>query len=133
MCSSRPRLRRKLPPRSSGLALSFLGIVFSVCGCNFGTPPAPPGGGPALGAITGGNLPDQTKPAFAKAQPLKDSQKTVSTIAGDRLQVIPKSVVMTKQTESSPFRFAEIDKEAGIDFVHFSGMTDEKPFPTANG
>ena len=40
---------------------------------------------------------------------------------------------MSKQTESSPFRFAEIAKEAGIDFVHFSGMTDEKHFPTANG
>ena len=40
---------------------------------------------------------------------------------------------MSKQTESSPFRFAEIAKDAGIDFVHFSGMTDEKHFPTANG
>ena len=40
---------------------------------------------------------------------------------------------MSKQTESSPFRFAEIAKEAGIDFVHFSGMTEEKHFPTANG
>ena len=42
-------------------------------------------------------------------------------------------VVMSKQTESSPFRFAEIAREAGIDFVHFSGMTEEKHFPTANG
>jgi hypothetical protein len=33
----------------------------------------------------------------------------------------------------SPFRFAEIAKEAGIDFVHFSGMTEAKHFPTANG
>ncbi len=42
-------------------------------------------------------------------------------------------IVMSKQTESSPFRFAEIAKEAGLDFVHFSGMTEEKHFPTANG
>ena len=42
-------------------------------------------------------------------------------------------IVMSKQTESSPFRFAEIAKGAGLDFVHFSGMTDEKHFPTANG
>ena len=41
-------------------------------------------------------------------------------------------IVMSKQTESSPFRFAEIAKDAGIDFVHFSGMTEEKHFPTAN-
>ena len=40
---------------------------------------------------------------------------------------------MTKQTEPSPFRFAEIARQAGIDFVHFSGMTADKYFPTANG
>ena len=49
------------------------------------------------------------------------------------MQIIPKTIVMSKQPESSPFRFAEIAKEAGIDFVHFSGMTDEKHFPSANG
>ena len=32
----------------------------------------------------------------------------VSNIAGDRLTIIPSTVVLTKQTESSPFRFAEI-------------------------
>ena len=47
--------------------------------------------------------------------------------------MIPASVSLTKQTEPSPFRFAEIAKEAGIDFVHFSGMTEDKHFPTANG
>jgi enediyne biosynthesis protein E4 len=41
--------------------------------------------------------------------------------------------VLSQQTESSPFRFAEIARDAGIDFVHFSGMTAEKHFPTANG
>jgi hypothetical protein len=57
----------------------------------------------------------------------------VSTIAGDRVQTIPPPIILSKQTESSPFRFAEIAREAGIDFVHFSGMTEEKHFPTANG
>jgi enediyne biosynthesis protein E4 len=33
----------------------------------------------------------------------------------------------------SPFRFTEIARQAGIDFVHFSGMTEDKHFPTANG
>jgi hypothetical protein len=33
----------------------------------------------------------------------------------------------------SPFRFAEIAREAGIDFVHYSGMTEERYSPTANG
>ncbi len=53
-------------------------------------------------------------------------------IEGDRMTKFA-PVVMSKQTESSPFRFAEIAREAGIDFVHFSGMTEEKHFPTANG
>jgi len=54
-------------------------------------------------------------------------------VEGDRLAGIPAAaVVMTKQTESSPFRFAEIARASGIDFVHFSGMTRDKYFPTAN-
>src|SRR6185437_10495203 len=55
-----------------------------------------------------------------------------SGIEGDRMTSFA-PIVMSKQTESSPFRFAEIAKEAGLDFVHFSGMTDDKHFPTANG
>lgn len=34
---------------------------------------------------------------------------------------------------TSPFRFTEIAQRAGIDFVHFSGMTKDRHFPTANG
>ncbi len=66
----------------------------------------------------------------APTRPL-DGKKS-SSIAGDRIQTFA-PIVMSKQTESSPFRFAEIAKEAGLDFVHFSGMTEEKHFPTANG
>jgi hypothetical protein len=33
----------------------------------------------------------------------------------------------------SPFRFTEIGRAAGIDFVHVSGMTEAKHFPTAYG
>ncbi len=33
----------------------------------------------------------------------------------------------------SPFRFTQIAQKAGIDFVHFSGMTAERYAPTANG
>jgi hypothetical protein len=73
------------------------------------------------------------KPATATPSKQAETGKQVSTIAGDRVQSIPTSVVLSKQTESSPFRFAEIAREAGIDFVHFSGMTEEKHFPTANG
>ena len=39
----------------------------------------------------------------------------------------------TVPVADSPFRFAEIAGAAGIDFVHFSGMTEAKHFPTAYG
>ncbi|MGO9921319.1 MAG: CRTAC1 family protein [Isosphaeraceae bacterium] len=68
-----------------------------------------------------------------KEAPGQGDQAKMVQIEGDRLAVIPAPVVLTKQTESSPFRFAEIAQDAGIDFVHFSGMTDDKHFPTANG
>lgn len=35
--------------------------------------------------------------------------------------------------EPSPFRFVDIRPESGIDFKHFSGMTAEKHYPSANG
>ena len=55
-------------------------------------------------------------------------------ILGDRqIDFADEPVELSEQTEPSPFRFTEIAREAGIDFVHFSGMTAEKYFPTANG
>ena len=42
-------------------------------------------------------------------------------------------VRMSRQDQPSPFRFEDIAAEAGVDFVHVSGMTEEKYFPTANG
>ena len=35
--------------------------------------------------------------------------------------------------EPSPFRFEDVTKAAGVDFVNVSGMTPEKHFPSANG
>ncbi len=35
--------------------------------------------------------------------------------------------------EPSPLRFTNVAKEAGVDFQHVSGMTEERYFPTANG
>jgi enediyne biosynthesis protein E4 len=35
--------------------------------------------------------------------------------------------------EAGPFRFVDICPGSGVDFVHVSGMTAEKLFPTANG
>jgi hypothetical protein len=35
--------------------------------------------------------------------------------------------------EPAPFRFVDVLADSGIDFVHVSGMTSQKQFPTANG
>src|SRR5262249_10948408 len=41
--------------------------------------------------------------------------------------------ISTLSKDPTPFRFADIREESGIDFVHVSGATDEKHFPTQNG
>ena len=70
----------------------------------------------------------------AAAATLEPLVKLALAVEGDRQAgAVVAPTTMTRQTESSPFRFAEIAKEAGIDFVHFSGMTEAKHFPTANG
>ncbi|MGC8644579.1 MAG: hypothetical protein ACP5XB_32340, partial [Isosphaeraceae bacterium] len=45
----------------------------------------------------------------------------------------PLRVAMSRQDQSSPFRFEEITVQTGVDFVHVSGVTEEKLFPSANG
>jgi hypothetical protein len=37
------------------------------------------------------------------------------------------------EAEAGPFRFVDILPGSGVDFIHVSGMTAAKPFPTANG
>jgi hypothetical protein len=122
------------------IALLLLATITLLSGCESGPAASPlaappssadssavrgPNPAAGVGSTSGaGGIPGINQP---------DQSKMVSTIAGDRLSVIPTTVVLSKQPTSSPFRFAEIAKEAGIDFVHFSGMTGEKHFPTANG
>ncbi len=84
---------------------------------------------------------DAAATALAKpaTEPLKKSpvKKTpaqaVSGIEGDRVTVLSDIPTLSKQTASSPFRFAEVAGEWGVDFVHFSGMNEQKHYPTANG
>jgi enediyne biosynthesis protein E4 len=58
-------------------------------------------------------------------------------IPGDRGDIrvarVPMQVMMSRQEQTSPFRFEEIAAQAGVDFVHVSGMTEDKHMPTANG
>ncbi len=58
-------------------------------------------------------------------------------IPGDRGDIRvprgPRQVRMSRQEQTSPFRFQDITALAGVDFVHVSGLTEEKHFPSANG
>ncbi len=45
----------------------------------------------------------------------------------------PSPALTVAETAPGPFRFVDICPESGVDFVHVSGMTPEKLFPTANG
>ena len=72
---------------------------------------------------------DRASPARPpRAQPIADS---IAGVTGTEL--VSTRIVTARPQEPSPFRFAEIAHEAGIDFVHFSGMTEERYAPTANG
>ncbi len=99
----------------------IVGMNLCFAGCE-GTPEPSAGGGteplPRPGAVA-------TSKAVVppKAEAADDRR---SGFSKDR-------VTLTKQLHSSPFRFTERAKTAGIDFVHFSGMTDARHFPTANG
>ena len=107
--------------RRAGVFLILLALGLTPSGC--GAPN--PEGANTTGPTTALASSPPAAGASAKAKP---------AVVGDRLSsVSAEPVVMTKQTESSPFRFAEIAKESGIDFVHFSGMNADKHFPTANG
>ncbi len=58
-------------------------------------------------------------------------------IPGDRGDIRvargPMRVMMSRQPETSPFRFEEIAAQSGLDFVHVAGMTYERHMPAANG
>ncbi len=60
-----------------------------------------------------------------------------ASIPGDtgdiRISRGPMQAFMTRQDEPSRFRFAEVAKESGIDFVQVSGTTEARHFPSANG
>jgi hypothetical protein len=45
----------------------------------------------------------------------------------------PAPASTTVEAEPGPFRFVDVGPDSGVDFVHVSGMTPQKLFPTANG
>jgi hypothetical protein len=69
--------------------------------------------------------------AFARPTPAPVAASPVVSPAPKDLR--PVRANWTNPVPVSPFRFTEITREAGIDFVHVSGMTEAKHFPTAYG
>src|SRR5262249_5941629 len=54
-------------------------------------------------------------------------------IASSSRGLAPQRAGRSGQGASSPFRFTDVAREAGTDFLHVSGMTGDRHFPTANG
>ncbi len=85
----------------------------------------------------------EAKPSAVKASPAEAPPQTPEAkaesakpkIVGDRLsgKASTGAVTPAARQEPSPFRFTDITKESGVDFVHKSGMNEKKYFPTANG
>ena len=87
----------------------------------------------AIGCGTSGtsrDVPDETTPkagsgtqAKAPAKASTAKAKSSSRVLGDRMaNLAPMAPKLDLPQDPSPFRFAEIAREAGIDFVHVSGM-----------
>jgi hypothetical protein len=72
---------------------------------------------------------DRTSPGRAPTS--EPAANSIAGVAGAEL--VSTRVNTSRPQEPSPFRFAEIAQQAGIDFVHFSGMTAERYAPTSNG
>jgi len=113
---------RRSPRDPAGWAVRALGgLALLAAGC----------GAPAAVSPTKGYSPASEPPPVA-AVPIAGPER--AKVVGDRqADAGSRPAALSRQEEASPFLFAEIAKEAGIDFVHFSGMTPEKYFPTANG
>src|ERR1700722_19107167 len=127
MGSFRDFLRSKTSQWAAVVCCTIIGVVLAISGCDSAeidravnsTASAPTASSPAMVSGLG---PDAARTA------------TKPRIVGNRQVVdVDEPDVLSQQTEPSPFRFAEIARDAGIDFIHFSGMTAEKYFPTANG
>ncbi len=110
-------------PSAARPSAALLILLATLAGCNPGSPGTPavvpaPGTGPAVAAPGASATPTQAK----------------SGIVGDRsMPTGPVKARPAAPQEPSPFRFAEVAGASGVDFQHFSGMTEARHFPTANG
>jgi hypothetical protein len=111
---------------SEFLAVSLLALVLAGCGGDQDAVPKLPGPGAASAATpaTPSTSPAQPEPAKAKKSGMIGDR-----MGGNRVQYVN----LTVQKEPSPFKFEDIQPGCGVDFLHVSGITPEKYFPTSNG
>ncbi len=110
--------------------LFFLCLTLTLIngGCDSGS------GGPPKAPNVGLNSTGPKVETTPSTSAAKGDEKAAPSIAGDRLaNLAPIVENRVAAQDPSPFRFAEIAKDSGIDFVHVSGMNEKKNFPTANG
>src|SRR5271166_1576497 len=105
-----PKPSRRGLGRLSMSACAFLGILFVVY------------------LISSGLRTNRASPAGIPSR--EPAANSIAGIAGTEL--VSTRLNTSRPQEPSPFRFAEISHQAGIDFVHFSGMTAGRYAPTAN-
>jgi hypothetical protein len=88
-----------------------------------------------LGVVLGGCVIFSVYERFLASQfaPAGDNLVVVSIGGVTGPDVVATPANPAQPQAPSPFRFTEIAHQAGIDFVHFSGMTEERYAPTANG
>jgi enediyne biosynthesis protein E4 len=103
-----------------------LALGFSMPGCN---PPTTSG---TLAPLPG--APSVSVPGAPSTSKPGSTTKRSSSIVDDRTEGLAEVAFKPPAPqEPSPFRFADVARSAGVDFKHFSGMTVDKHFPTANG
>ncbi len=118
---------RKMSLWSAVFCCTIAAVVAVVSGCDSAATNRSgrdTGSGPSVGSSLAESGPQfGALPAAAKPK----------IVGGRRDDDVDGPDVLSTQTEPGPFRFAEIARDAGVDFVHFSGMTAAKYQPTAHG
>ena len=115
MSQSFPQIRA----RRVGIAGAWLAFVIASGGCRPEVDQSPDRAG-------GRGAKVEPAPAPAAGAGVRDDRSGMGSGAPP---IAPNEVPQ----EPSPFRFEDVAKSGGVDFVHVSGMTAAKHYPTANG
>jgi len=105
-------------------AIPFVLLTFSLIGCG-----AEPAGHPLVAGTAASSASDGHGVHGASI----DNHPRVRGMSSRLILMGTADSMSSISDNPSPFRFSDIQKECGIDFVHVSGADLEKHFPTQNG